>query len=896
MLIFPLISLFSAIICLSVGIFVYFNSRKRLVHKLFWVLCLFNAYWGLVEFMTRQSGDIDTALFWVRVGAFVILTVPVALHFVMAYTDIPKFIRRWWTWIILYAPALLSSLAILFTDKIFSGVTKMYWGYTLIYAPSSPVRNLFFVSIGSMGILAIIVSIVHYFRLKDRKEKMQALFVALGCLTPIVLANATQGMITTLMHFPIPPLTVPAAALQEIFIGYAIWRYDLFSLNPATAAENIVSTMSDLLILLRPEGRIVSVNRAVTEVLGFRKEELFRASLSNIMPHEVAQFLLSNPRVEGTSPVTPSSIPNQGIRYMETSLKAKDGTIIPASIAVSVLTEKDSSIAGYVVIARDITDQKKTEKALREAIQMAEAANRSKSEFLANMSHEIRTPMNGILGMTELTLHTDLTPEQREYLEIVKISGDSLLAIINDILDFSKIEARKLNLDQIDFDLRHTLEDVMDIMALKAYEAKLILNCRILPDVPTALIGDPVRIRQVIVNLVGNAIKFTKQGEILIQVRTENEEGSQALLHFSVSDTGVGIAPDKLNAIFESFEQADGSISREYGGTGLGLAICKQLAHLMGGEIWVESELGKGSTFHFTACFPINGTEDIDRTVLNELNLSDTPILIVDDNQTNRFVLREMVATWGLKPSEASSGEDAILKTDTAYEAGKPYQVVLLDRAMPGMDGFTVAARIKERKSGQNLKIILLTSIGEKGDAARCREMGISGYLMKPVKQADLLDALKIIMGLPKKADAPLITRHTVREVRSRLNILLAEDNLINQKLAIKLLEKRGHRVTVAGNGEEAVKAVGKNRFDILLMDVEMPKMNGIQATQAIREKEKGMGEYHIPIVAMTAHALRGDKERFIAAGMDGYVSKPIQVAELFSVIDEVTHSNPCLF
>lgn len=650
---------------------------------------------------------------------------------------------------------------------------------------------------------------------------------------------------------------------------------------------------------LNTEGEATFINPAAEKLLGYSAAEILDVQLHDLIHHTRPD---GSPFPFAECPVCALFSDGEVRQGSDETFYRKDGTTFPVSYSLRPIHD-GGKICGAVLCFRDISERKRAEMNLvatnrelaaanalaQELALQAEVANRAKSEFLANMSHEIRTPMNGIIGMTGLLLDTDLTPEQSQYTEIVRSSSEALLYLINDILDFSKIEAGKLELESIVFDVRMTLEDTAELLAVKAQEKGLELVCIIDPEVPILLQGDPGRLRQVLLNLGGNAIKFTHQGGITLHAQLEAEDEERATVRFTVTDTGIGIPREKQKNLFSPFTQVDGSTTRKYGGTGLGLAISRQLAELMGGAIGLVSEEGTGSTFWFTAVFGMRPPE-LMADPPPRADLAGVRVLVVDDHGTNRMLVTALLKGWGCRYSEAADGESALAGLLEAAVGGDPFGVALLDMQMPGMDGAELGRRIKECPEIRDTPLIMLTSLGERGDAARLTRLGFAGYLTKPLRQSQLRECLSIVVGREEAPDAAaihsgLVTRHTVTESRKRRpRILLVEDNATNQLVASKILQKLGCRADVAANGREALAALSGVRYDLVLMDCQMPEMDGFEATRRIRESSGPFAA--VPVIAMTAFAMKGDRERCFTAGMDDYLSKPVQVNELAAVLE----------
>ncbi len=632
-------------------------------------------------------------------------------------------------------------------------------------------------------------------------------------------------------------------------------------------------------------GAFILVSRSEAEYLGAKDpaDVVGKTDFDFFEPH------LARASMDDEWDVMQSGQPVRGKEEKKLLLDGRTGWALVDKIP---LRDTDGTIIGTCGVSKDITRQKETEEALTHARKAAEAANRTKSSFLANMSHEIRTPMNGVIGMTELLLNTDMTADQRGYLSLVRQSADSLMKVLNDILDFSKIEAGKMELEKHEFDLRDAIGDTLQTLAVRSAEKGIELAYMVRANVPDYLVGDVSRLRQIIINLVGNAIKFTQQGEIVVEIEAESLTKDQVSLHVLVRDTGIGIARDRHEDVFESFTQAEGSTTRRFGGTGLGLTISRQLAELMKGRLWLESEPGTGSVFHFTALFDLGSERPAEARLMPE-TLHELPVLIVDDNATNRMIMEQVLRNWGMKPVLATSGPEALHILEAAQAAGTAFRLMLLEYMMPEMDGIEVSRHAHNRLGALAPKILILSSGSRFAESSGAAIDGIERFLSKPVKQSDLFDAITRAMGIATGEDKSVISKDALKPVNpGKMRLLLVEDGRVNQMVAIKLLEDRGHNVTLATNGREAVEILAKTSFDAILMDIQMPAMNGYEATAVIRQREVATGN-HVPIIAMTANAMKGDREQCIASGMDDYISKPVHSAHLYAIVEKYADLNP---
>jgi PAS domain S-box-containing protein len=671
-------------------------------------------------------------------------------------------------------------------------------------------------------------------------------------------------------------------------------RADEELIRQQSRLEALMDNTPDHIYFKDADSRFTMISKALAESFGLRDpSQAVGKTDFDFFTEEHARLALEDERE-----TMRSGLPLVGFEEKETW---PDGHETWVSTTKLPHTDTDGNVVGTFGISRDITARKQAEGELAETNRRlegaiarstemtlrAEMANMAKSEFLANMSHEIRTPLNGVIGMTGLLLDTPLDDDQRRYAETVRASGESLLALLSDILDFSKIEAGKLELETIDFDLRALLDDFASTLALRAHAQGLEFICAAAPDVPALLAGDPGRLRQVLLNLAGNALKFTHQGEVAVRASLASETDTEVMLRLSVKDTGIGIPADKQGRLFEKFTQADSSTTRHYGGTGLGLAISKQLAELMGGQIGLVSEEGGGSEFWFTARFAKQAEGD--RPVTPTAEIRGVHILVVDDNATNREVLAAQLGAWGVRSEETPDGPSALLALARAKDAGDPFAAAILDMQMPGMDGADLARAIKADEALAPTRLVLMTSLGERGDAKQMEEMGFSAFLVKPARQSDLFDSLSAVLAgaAVARPGRPIVTRHVVREMRrGAVRILLAEDNITNQQVALGILKRLGLRADTVTTGAEAVRSLEALPYDLVLMDVQMPEMDGLEATRLIRDPRSAVQRHEIPIIAMTAHAMQGDRERCLEAGMNDYVTKPVSAQALADAVE----------
>ncbi|MCG6922924.1 MAG: response regulator [Acidobacteria bacterium] len=697
-----------------------------------------------------------------------------------------------------------------------------------------------------------------------------------GLLTALAVPVPFRDRVIGVLEFFSGKIPQPDIGLLEMLTTIAS-QVGQFAEQKRTEEElaTLFRTSRDMLCIADFNGYLLRLNPSWARTLGYTEEEL--------TSRPYVEFVHPDDR-DATVAEAQSLSGGRNTLLFENRYRCKDGSYRWMSWNATPVDEE-----GLIYCSvRDVTEQKQVAAELKKAREAADIANRAKSDFLANMSHEIRTPMNAVIGMIELLQDTPLSSDQREYVETLEDAAESLLSLINDVLDFSKIEAGMLELSPMEFDLREALENTLRTLGHRAHEKGLELVCRVAPDIPEALVGDASRLRQVVLNLIGNAIKFTEQGEVLLRVDEESAEPGRLTLRFLITDTGIGIPRDKQDVIFEAFAQADGSTTREYGGTGLGLAIAARLVRMMGGTVSLESEPGKGSQFTFTARFGLpDGADSRPRRL--PASLRGLRVLVVDDNATNRRILEEMLDHWEMRPTAVPGGQAALDELERAAGTGEAYPLVLLDGNMPGMDGFAVAARIRERPDLAGASVMMLTSSARPGDRARCVELGVAAYLSKPIRRSDLFDALTAAVarqsGTPVGHPAPTPVRPARRQ--RRLRVLVAEDNVVNQQVVMGFLDRAGHAAVVVSTGAEVLTALERHDFDVILMDVQMPELDGFETTKAIRKKERARGG-HIPIVALTAHVVKGDAERCLAAGMDAYLPKPLRSKDLFAAIESV--------
>ncbi|MFA5976184.1 MAG: response regulator [Elusimicrobiota bacterium] len=855
---------------LGLGLYTLLRERFSLVAIIFFLDTLSVGGWPLSQAGAYLSNNPTTALFWSRSILISATFIPVCNYW-FALMEVRQYRRyRFRAWAAICI-AFLFAWAFGQTDYLVTGAYHYFWGY---YAKLRPLSLVFLLLFGILLTEAVRLYWVGYQQAFNDKQRQR--LKVLGIAYAIAYAGAVDFIGG--FGFSLYPFGYLFALIYAVIVAHMIRRYRLIDVTPSFAVHQIIATMAEALLIIDRDGIVRVANPSAAILFSQLQESLIGRPFQQISP-----CLFSLGELE-------SLIQQDSLRDREMAFLSPDGQQRYLSGSASVVLDKFRQPAAFVILAKDITERKRNEielerakKSAEEARVAAEEANRAKSTFLATMSHEIRTPMNAIIGMTGLLLDSPQPPEQREFTQIVKNSGDALLDIINDILDFSKIEAGKLAFETLDFDLHQPVENVGELLAAKTQEKKLELATFIHPNVPTALKGDPGRLRQILINLMSNAIKFTERGEVVLRVKKESETDQDVTLRFLVTDTGIGISPEAQKRLFQSFSQADSSTTRKYGGTGLGLAICKRLAEMMGGQVGLESTPGKGSTFWFTAVFQ-KQTQPVatPKPFLPDI-LKGKRVLIVDDNKTNRKIMQEQLTPWGMITAEAAGGRDALQILRQAAAAQAPLAIVLLDMHMPEMDGLELAQAIQADPTLAQTHLVMMSSMGQRPpEASR-----IERWLTKPIKQMDLLKNLAAVLShAPAEAvseSAPAFSAYSSRQ-KKQARLLVAEDNTSNQQVAVNILKKMGHKADAVANGQEALEALSRIAYDLVLMDCQMPEMDGFQATAEIRARE-GV-ERHTPIIALTANVMQGDREKCLYAGMDDYLPKPLDLNQLAAVLE----------
>jgi PAS domain S-box-containing protein len=892
--------------------FVLFLIRRRDRAPLYLgVFCLLIAVYGLLS-GERYFAQIFPGAAWefrVRLTNFTsFMSVPVFLSFIHSIFS-REFKRAFLN--TLGVPLILLACAVLLTPArvysylipvfhIITIVSALYTIYVLVLAVTRQREGSFILLLGTCAIVLAMVNDVLYDSTVIRTGQFIDLGIFVFIFSQSVLLSARFSKAFETVENQTRELTGTNLAFrQEIemrkkmeeALKVSEGKYRLLAEN----ATDVIWTFN------LESMRYTYMSPSVLQMRGYTAREAMELTLEQTLSPESLKLAMETLQEE-LAKETQAGVDMKRSRTLEMQEIGKDNAYRWSEITMSFIRNTEGQPVHILGVTRDIAGRKRAEEALREtncrlqeaitrATRMAaqaDNANVAKSEFLANMSHEIRTPMNGVIGMIGLLLDTDLDADQRRYAEIVRSSGDSLLALLNDILDSSKIEAGKLELETLDFDLRALLDDFAAMLAQRAHEKGMEFICAAAPDVPSYLRGDPGRLRQVLTNLTGNAVKFTHKGEIAVRASLVSETDNETLIRFSIRDTGIGIPDDKQEFLFQKFTQADASTTRKYGGTGLGLAISKQLAKLMGGEIGVVSAEGHGAEFWFTARF----AKQVERTqpLTQPDAMRGVRVLVVDDNATNREVLNVQLAAWRVRSEEAPDGPMALQALYLAQEAGDPFRIAIIDMQMPGMDGAALARAIKADEKLTDTRLVLCCSLGQRGDARRMQEIGFAAYLTKPVRHREIIDCLSAVLAgtVAEEQKYPLVTRHTIREMRRCVvRILLAEDNITNQQVALGILKKLGLHADAVANGAEAVKALEILPYDLVLMDVQMPEMNGLDATRKIRNLQSAVRNHRIPIIAMTANAMQGDREKCLEAGMNDYVSKPIIPRALAEALDK---------